>query len=322
MENGAIVTVRGPVAPEDLGFCQSHEHLSVESAYIRAVAPELVIDDAARTLKDLRAYRQAGGRAVVDAQPVGVGRNAATLRALSEDADVHVIASTGFHRLRLYPPGHWIFQAEEKRLAALFTEELTTGMYWDGEAGFPLAHGEVCAGQVKTALEPGPLDARHAALFRAAAQAAVATGAPLMAHIEGGADPLMLADFLADQGLPPERTVFCHMDRATADLAVHEAICARGIALEYDTIGRPKYHDDAREIDIIHHLLAAGFGDRLLAGLDVTRPRLTGYGGSPGLAYILDTFVPALRVAGLPEAQTARIFVENPARVWRIAKKQ
>jgi phosphotriesterase-related protein len=157
-------------------------------------------------------------------------------------------------------------------------------------------------------------------LFRAAVRAAVAAGATLMAHIEGGADPLMLADFLADCGLTAERTVYCHMDRAVPDLAVHEAVCARGIALEYDTIARPKVHDDAREIAIIRRMLDADFGDLLLAGLDVTRARLAGYGGAPGLAYILDSFLPALRAAGVPESQATRIFVENPARVWKRGK--
>ncbi|MCL2544961.1 MAG: hypothetical protein FWE77_03485 [Clostridia bacterium] len=326
MQSDVIVTVGGAIAPEALGFCQSHEHLSVESAHVRAVAPSLAIDDAARTLVDLRAYRLAGGRAVVDAQPVGAGRNAATLYALSQEAGVHVIASTGFHRPGFYPPGHWIFDAEEDRLAALFTEELLFGMYLDGDdagdEGFPAERSEFCAGLVKTALEPGPLAGRPAVLFRAAARAAVAAGAPLMAHIERGADPLALAGFLAGCGLPAERAVFCHMDRAVPDLEVHEAVCARGVALEYDTIARPKYHGDAREIAIIRHMVDAGFGGSLLAGLDVTRQRLAGYGGAPGLDYILRTFLPALCAGGVGESQALQIFVQNPARVWKRGKTE
>jgi phosphotriesterase-related protein len=317
MDTDVIITVCKPVLPKYLGFCQSHEHLGVENAHIRAIAPDLAIDDADRTLIDLRRYYQAGGRAVIDAQPIGAGRNAGTLRALSEASGVHVVASTGFHRLLYYPEGHWIFTEGEDRLAALFTEELTTGMYLDGDEGFPSQRGGICAGLVKTALEPGPLSARHRLLFRAATQAAILTGAPLMAHIERGADPLMLAEFLTERGLPPERAVFCHMDRSVADLDVHEAVCARGIALEYDTIARPSYHDNAREIAIIRHMLDAGYGNLLLAGLDVTRARLTGYGGSPGLDYILRVFLSALCAAGVTESQALEIFVENPARVWK-----
>jgi phosphotriesterase-related protein len=231
-----------------------------------------------------------------------------------------VIASTGFHRLQYYTPGHWIFEAEEDRLAALFFEELTAGMYVggiDGKEGFPVERSELCAGLVKTALEPGPLEGQHITLFRAAARAAAAAGAPLMAHIESGSDPLMLADFLMSCGMPPERVVFCHMDRAIPDLAIHEAICARGIALEYDTIARPNCHSDAREIAIIRHMLDAGFGGLLLAGLDVTRRRLAGYGGTTGLDYILRAFLPALRDAGVAENRALQIFTGNPARVWK-----
>ena len=69
-------------------------------------------------------------------------------------------------------------------------------------------------------------------------------------------------------------------------------------------------------------MLEAGFGDLLLAGLDVTGARLAGYGGAPGLAYILRSFLPALRAAGVPESRVQRIFVENPARVWKRGIKE
>ncbi|MCL1795712.1 MAG: hypothetical protein FWG37_02350 [Clostridia bacterium] len=311
------MTVRGLIAPDSLGFCQAHEHLSVESPHIKSIAPDQDIADMSRTIVDLHAYRQAGGGAIVDAQPVGAGRNGTTLHALSAEANIHVIASTGFHRMRYYPPGHWIFSADEDRLAALFTSELTDGMYLDGDERFPTKRSEIRAGQVKSALEPGPLDPRNATLFQAAARASINAGVPLMAHIESGSDPEMLADFLTECGLSPECIVFCHMDRTITDLEVHKAVCARGVALEYDAIARPNHHSETREIAIIREMLDAGYGDRLLAGLDVTRARLTGYGGSPGLAYILNSFVPALRNAGVPETAIARIFNENPARVWQ-----
>ena len=50
--------------------------------------------------------------------------------------------------------------------------------------------------------------------------------------------------------------------------------------------------------------------------LDTTRSRLRSYGGVPGLAHILDAFIPLLLRKGLTEAHIKAFFVENPARVF------
>ena len=137
-----------------------------------------------------------------------------------------------------------------------------------------------------------------------------------MAHIERGANPIELAEFLQAEGVSPADTVFCHMDRATDDLGIHGEICSTGIFLEYDTIYRPKYHDDEREAEITVSILKAGFEDNILMGLDTTRARLRAYGGTPGLNYILETFIPFLEARGVAPEQVQKIFVKNPARAF------
>jgi phosphotriesterase-related protein len=110
------------------------------------------------------------------------------------------------------------------------------------------------------------------------------------------------------------------MDRAVTDMAVHREICARGISLEYDTIGRPKYHDDGQEARIILEILNAGYEKQLLMSLDTTRARLRSYGGVPGLDYILNNFNPLLLSNGVAEGQLRLFFVENPGRIFAIEK--
>jgi phosphotriesterase-related protein len=101
-----------------------------------------------------------------------------------------------------------------------------------------------------------------------------------------------------------------------ADTAVHRELCARRITLEYDTVCRPKYHDDEREAAIITEMLEAGYEKQILMSLDTTRVRLRSYGGSPGLSYILDEFIPLLRRRGVSETQIESFFRENPARIF------
>jgi phosphotriesterase-related protein len=101
-----------------------------------------------------------------------------------------------------------------------------------------------------------------------------------------------------------------------ADPAVHRELCRRGIYLEYDTIGRPKYHDDEREAAMILDMIRDGYAAQLLMSLDTTRARLVSCGGAPGLDHILTRFIPLLRRRGVPEGQIRAFFRENPARAF------
>ena len=311
-----ITTVLGDIAPEALGFCQSHEHLSIARASPIAGGPDKCIDDPEKSLAELELFYSAGGRALVDAQPVGCGREANMLAGISEKSGVHIIASTGFHKLSFYPENHWINSRGEEELSRLFISELEKGMYLDADSNFPERQCGAMAGQIKTAIDTEGMTPRYQKLFRAAAEAAKATGCALMAHIEQNTDPRPLAAFLAGQGLPGDRLIFCHLDRAIADINIHREICEQGIYLEYDTVGRPKYHDDEKEATIILDMVNAGFEKQLLLSLDTTRARLRSYGGVPGLTHILEEFIPILLKRGLTDAHIKSFFVENPLRVF------
>jgi phosphotriesterase-related protein len=310
-----ITTVSGDINPSVLGFCQSHEHLSIARSFHTAGLQQY-IDDPEKNISELMLYYSAGGRALVDAQPVGCGRDAEMLARISKKSGVHIIASTGFHKLSFYYENHWLHSAGEDELRDLFISELNQGMYLDGDTAFPSRQGSIKAGQIKTALDTENLSPRYQKLFTAAAEAAKAADCAFMVHIERDSDPLQLAGFLARLGLPGDRIIFCHLDRAVTDINVHKEICEQGIYLEYDTIGRPKYHDDEKEIAIILELLKAGYEKQLLMSLDTTRSRLASYGGAPGLAYILNVFIPMLLQKGITETQIREFFIENPVLVF------
>ena len=312
----AVVTVLGEVAPDKLGFCHSHEHLAIADGYPATVLAHQRIDDMERTAGELEAFRRLGGRAVVDAQPTGCCRDPEMLEALSRRSGIHVIASAGFHKMTFYPEAHWIYSWDQDRLARLWTEELTRGMYIRCDNTPPKERSGIRAGQLKAALDEGTITPQYLKLFGAAAQSAVETGAAMMVHIEQGSDPVALADFLQREGVPSRRLIFCHMDRSVPDLSVHKELCGRGIYLEYDTVGRPRCHSDEREAEIVLEMLAAGFAHRLLMSLDVTKERLAAYGGKPGLCHIRNSFLPLLTARGVTREQAERIFMRNPTAVF------
>jgi len=312
-----IMTVLGPLPPAKLGWCQFHEHIAITQGISSDINPALCINDPEKSTAEVLGYKKAGGMTLVDAQPGGCCRSVSMLRTISRLSGVSVIASTGFHKLDYYPQNHWIRTISEKDLTAFYTEELTGGMYTETDRAFQPARSESRAGIVKTALTAEGLTPVYRRLFLAAARAAVKTDRTMMIHIDPGSDPLMLQDFLRDAGVSPSRMVFCHLDRAIPDFEIHKEIAFNGSFLEYDTIGRFKYHSDAQEIERIAALVDAGFEDRLMLSLDTTAARLKAYTpGAVGLDYILTVFADELSHAGINRALLRKTQHDNCLRAF------
>jgi phosphotriesterase-related protein len=304
----SVETVLGPVDALSLGHCQPHEHLFVRDTPAAEKNPALRIDDEEKSLRELLNYRAAGGGMILDAQPFGAGRDAMALSRLSRKSGVHIITVTGYHRPMFYPPDAFLFQADEGALFERFLMELQVGITDD------FTRLPVRAGAVKAALGPeGPVG-RDRTLLRAAAKAAAQAHVSLVLHPEAGAGAVEAVHLAERMGLDPARVLVCHADRQADDFRPHEEIAKTGAYLEYDTIHRLKYHDDASEIRLILHMLEMGFRDRLLLSLDTTAARLHHYGGEIGLNYLLETFLPALSRAGVPAADIRQITHANPAR--------
>ncbi len=310
-----IVTVLGTISKDGVGFCQCHEHIMLSKGKSFEINPVLCLDDPEKSLEEVKRYRLAGGGTVLDAQPGGCNRMAEELAYISRESGVNIIASTGFHKLVFYPEGHWIFTVSQEEMEDFLVKELTEGMYTDADRGLFIRQCGARAGFIKTALDVEGLSPIYRRLFSAAAGAAIRTNRFIMVHIEQAADPIYLLDFLMKKGVSPQNLMFCHMDRACKDLEVLKQVLKAGVYLEFDTIGRFKYHSDEYEIQLLQELIAAGYENQLLFSLDTTRARFKAYDASAvGLDYILTTFVPKLRRAGIKEETIRKISEENCVR--------
>lgn len=312
-----VMTVCGAVAVKELGFCQCHEHLAISPGVSGEKNPVLLIDDEDKSLQEVLRLKACGGGTIVDAQPGGCNRVEGMLHRISNQSHLHIIASTGFHKLCFYPENHWIYHKPQEELYEIFLHELMEGMYTGIDNGFYPGDTNIRAGIVKMALDKEGLTPVYQKLFWAGAGAARDADVPVMVHIEEASDPLKLLDFLMEQGLRAERMIFCHMDRAIESLSVHEELLKKGIFLEYDTIGRFKYHSDEREVEIFRHMLDRGYEDRLLFSLDTTRARLKTYTPDAiGLDYLLKRFVPMMLSSGITRQQVDKISNANFIRAF------
>ena len=312
-----IQSVTGILPPEALTFCQCHEHILLSKGVSWQRNHALCMEDIQKSMQELLDYRAAGGSTIVDAQPVGCNRMTKELVQLSRDSGVQIVASTGFHKVCFYPAEHWIHTYSQQQLTEVYFHELTKGMYVDTDNAVPSQTISAKAGMIKTALD-AEFSLLYEKLFHAAASAQCVTGAPLMIPVEMGSDPIRLFKFLSDCGVPAESMLFCHMDRSSPDLRQHHFLLKQGAYLEYDTIGRFKYHSDQDELQLIQQVLDWGFERQLLLSLDTTAQRLKHYTPDGiGLTYLLHSFLPMLKNSGVPEKTIDKICRENCASALR-----
>lgn len=317
-----IQTVAGSVENHELGFCQCHEHIFIRKGRSFEINPALWMEDINKSTDELILYRNSSGRSLADAQPVGCGRMAGLLLQASRNSGVNIIASTGFHKLIFYRQEHWIHSIGREELTGLFVDEILTGMYADGDDGFPSLRTSAKAGIIKTAAAGEGVAGEYKKLFAAAAEASLRTGAPIMCHLDKQQDAFSVIKFLTDLGVQSSNIILCHLDRAYYDAEFHIRAAQTGVYLEYDTIGRFKYHSDEAEITLIKQLIRSGHTGQILLGLDTTNRRLKNYGGEIGLDYIRRIFIDKMLKAGITEEAVENFTVDNPSKALSIKAKQ
>ena len=305
-----IQTVLGFVDSNEIVHVQPHEHLMLEKGHAASTNSDLCIDNVDVTVSEVK--KLPARSLVVDAQPIGAGRMAMDLIRVSKRTGVHIVASTGFHKSMFYWRDHWIHNESAEILTALFVSEIQKGMYVGNGIERPTKKVDAKAGLIKTAVDKKGLTPYYQMKFEAAAEASLLTNVPIMVHIEKESDPFEIIQFLTDKQVAAKKIILCHLDRTHHDYGLHKEVAATGVYLEYDTIGRFKYHSDDQEIELIHHMLNSGFQESLLISLDTTRARLQAYGGEIGIDYLTKTFIPKLKVSGISDKTISTLVLDNP----------
>ncbi|WKE73983.1 phosphotriesterase [Streptomyces sp. WP-1] len=296
-----IRTVLGDIRPQELGVCDAHDHLFLRSRQL----PGRELDDVAAARAELEAFRAAGGAAVVQWTPHGMGRRAADLAALSRATGVHLVCATGLHQAPHVAPE--LLDGLRGRLAEVFVTELTEGI---GTTG-------VRAGLIKVAGGFHALDAHARWTMAAAAEAHHATGAPIAVHLELGTGALDVLDLLCGElGVPGDRVILGHLNRFPDPVTQRQA-AASGCWLAFDGPSRSHHATDWQMPAGARALAEAGFGDRLLLGGDTVTAGARSVDGGPGMPYLLRRLRPRL-AAELGTELVDRILTEHPGKAFSV----
>jgi len=303
---GQVQTVLGPVAPSELGFTLPHEHTKCSLWWIenRWDYWELIGDEP-RINEELAAYKGLGGGALVDVTPIGIGRDLARLARLSQATGLHIVAGAGWYRQAYYPAEARIDRRSIDDLADEIVQEFVDG---------PVRPGII--GEIGT--DKPWVTAQEERVFRAAARAALRTGASVTTHAVQSDVGLAQLTILEDEGLDPARIVIGHCD-SHPRIEHWREIVRRGAHVEADFLGMSftplERAGEPKVVELISTLLNEGFKKQILLSQDVCHDsQLASYGGN-GYTYLQKSFLPRLAAAGVDAATIKTITEENPARI-------
>ncbi|MFE9856939.1 phosphotriesterase [Streptomyces sp. NPDC005780] len=298
-------TVLGDIAPDAVrGPALAHEHLVLDLDHrgdgAAVLAPGL---HTAAVTAELAALREEYGLAlVVELTCRGMGRDVRTLARISRDAQVDVVAATGWY----YEPFHTpeIDRSSVEELTATLVREIDDGIddtgIRPGVLGEIGSHGDT----------PTPPESK---VLRAAARAALATGLSVATHAQLGRGGLAQLELLTAEGLPPHRIAIGHQDLLD-DPAVHRELAASGAYVAFDTVGKDSYQSDDTRLRLLLALLEAGHADRVLLSCDISRHGYLTSEGGQGYGHLLGSFLPKARAAGVDEDLIDLMTRRNPLR--------
>ena len=308
-----VQTVLGPIDPADLGFTLPHEHTQIALWHVpgRWDYWQLTRDEPL-ILEELRAFRDAGGRSLVDLTLPGVGRDPGWLAAIARSSGLHVVMGCGWYRGAYYPPETLVDRRSVDDLADELVREATDGV---GDSG--LRPGII--GEIGT--DKPWVSAQEERVHRAAARAARRTGLAITTHSvlsPVGLDQLRIFEA---EGADPTRVIVGHAD-SYPQLDHYLAIIERGASVEFDFLGMsftPAERDgQGRIVELLCDLLARGHVEHVLLSQDVCHDsQLLRYGGN-GYTYLASTFLPRLREAGVSDVEIETMTVANPRRLLSI----
>jgi len=308
-----VMTVNGPIRPEDLQFTLNHEHILVDFIGAGNVnrdryRTEDVFNTALPILQDLK---EKGCTTFIDCTPSYLGRDAQLLQRLSRASGLNIITNTGYYgaAAEKYLPHHAYIESAEQ-IASRWINEWTNGI--DGSSIRP--------GFIKTGVDKAPLTAVQRKVIEAAAITHLATGLTIGVHTGNGEAAKEQLGILKSRGVSPSARIWIHAQNEGND-QYHFGAARQGSWVSFDGV-RPESSE--AHIGHLKAMKSEKLLDRVLVSQDSGWYHVgeTKGGDYKNYNYILTDFIPALRQQGFSEGEVKTLFITNPAKAFTIAVRK
>ena len=304
-----IMTVTGWIDPSQLKFTYGHEHLyTTATEKVVADNPAMALTDLDKIAVDLNQFKALGGNCIVEVTTVDYGWNVAKLRELSEKTGVYIVATGGFNKgtyNRSFLEGK-----DPKDVAKELIRQIRHGVQDTG-----ISPGILKIGTSQDIIHPWEMVG-----LKAVSLAHRATGIPITTHTQAGSMAIEQLNAFESMGVNLSKVLIGHLDQLD-DFDVHLKCIRRGAFIGYDSLPKKKYNTESRAIDFICRLAEMNLHTQVLISGDFARQDyFTGYGGHPGLTYILSEFSVKLKKACIERNLDGQrilddLLIHNPRRL-------
>jgi phosphotriesterase-related protein len=323
-----VETLAGPVDTANLGTTLMHEHIfaltpDIQTAYpgFRGWIPEIEIPKAREAIRQVRA---AGIDTLVDATPMGLGRDIKAMEQAVSGTGLQVIASTGLYVLRDLPGPFRMEGPGSQAGGPEFIDGLLLKDINEGIEGTSIKAGVIKAASDADGLTP---DVERA--LRVCARVSRDTGIPIMTHtssvIQGGLDQQRV---FREEGVDLNRVVIGHSGcGCNNELEYIERLIDGGSFVELDRFGSNLLPPpmEAR-IETLAALCARGYADRIVLSHDACffidwfpDPELWDFWQNSTVdrfLVITNIVEPAIKERGVTQEQIDQMRIHNPRRFF------
>ncbi len=338
-----VMTVNGEISASELGITAPHEHIfidmevfftppaeisakeiafgpvTIEKLGILKRNPFAVLDNVRITdeetqLNELNYFKAAGGKTMVDASTIGLGRDPGLLAMVAAKSGLNIIAGAGFY----------VDGSQTDEIRALTIQEMENQIVREIEHG--IGHTGIRAGII------GEIGISHIMYpfekksLIASCRAQIRTGAPLMIHINPWSTQGLEAMKIAkEHNVPHEKIVICHVDVENREDYIFELL-DMGVYIEFDNFGKEMFTDrwnikpgsgrfatDWERVLLIKKIIDRGYVKQLLFSTDICLKSLLHKYGGWGYDHVLTHIVPMLDEVGVASADIEQILIKNPA---------
>ena len=315
-----VETARGAVDTADFGQVLMHEHVFILSHEFIVNYPDIDGFDAERDVEQAAARMnelvESGVGTIVDLTVTGLGRDVALIKQVAEQTPLNIIVATGHYTFTELP--HFI------EMRARFSGEALADMlagWFVGDITEGVAHTGVKAGILKCATDHPGVTPGVEDVLRAVARAHRETGVPISTHTEAATRRgLEQQKVFESEGVDLSRVVIGHSGD-TADLEYLEQLLERGSYLGMDRFGLYGLLPFEERVRTVVELCERGHVERLVLSHDAACyndwfPNGRFESGPWHHCHISRDVLPALRDAGLDDAELHTMLVDNPRRLF------
>ncbi|MGI5274073.1 phosphotriesterase family protein [Nonomuraea sp. CA-218870] len=320
-----VNTVRGPVDVAELGQTLMHEHVFVTATeHVDNYGKGAWWDEEVRVadaIGKLNALAAKGVRTIADPTVWGLGRYIPRIQRVTAGVpDLHVIVATGVYSFEELPhqyehrgPGLLLDMPDP--MIDDFVRDLTEG----------IADTGVKAAFLKCVVDRQGLTPGVERICRAVARAHARTGAPITVHTNSATQSGITAlDLFAEEGVDLTKVVVGHAGDSN-DLDYLRRLADTGATLGMDRFGLDLYNPTPQRVATIAALCERGYADRMVLSHDAACfmdyfpnewDQVAAIAPNWRYDHIHDDVLPALRAAGVTDAQIEQMLVVNPRRYF------